>query len=95
MGGTKGYRSYRGRGSKGKAALAAVLVLVIVAALGFLWVQEYIVYDADGGAHLELPWQTGRRLPPRRKTPKRMWRSLSRSRRDPQSWRPFPWWGHP
>ena len=33
MGGTKGYRSYRGRGSKGKAALAAVLVLVIVAAL--------------------------------------------------------------
>ena len=58
MGGTKGYRSYRGRGSKGKAALAAVLVLVIVAALGFLWVQEYIVYDAAGGAHLELPWQT-------------------------------------
>ena len=30
MGGTKGYRSYRGRGSKGKAALAAVLVLVVV-----------------------------------------------------------------
>ena len=63
MGGTKGYRSYRGRGSKGKAALAAVLVLVILAALGFLWVQEYIVYDADGRAHLELPWQTGEAPP--------------------------------
>ena len=69
MGGTKGYRSYRGRGSKGKAALAAVLVLVIVAALGFLWVQEYIVYDADGGAHLELPWQTGEAPPAHEEDP--------------------------
>lgn len=69
MGGTKGYRSYRGRGSKGKAALAAVLVLVIVAALGFLWVQEYIVYDADGGAHLELPWQTEEAPPAQEEDP--------------------------
>lgn len=57
MGGTKGYRSYRGRGSKGKAALAAVLVLVILAALGFLWAQEYIVYDENGQAHFTPPWQ--------------------------------------
>ena len=57
MGGTKGYRSYRGRGSKGKAALAAVLVLVILAALGFLWAQEYIVYDENGQAHFAPPWQ--------------------------------------
>lgn len=57
MGGTKGYRSYRGRGSKGKAALAAVLVLVILAALGFLWAQEYIVYDESGQAHFTPPWQ--------------------------------------
>ena len=69
MGGTKGYRSYRGRGSKGKAALAAVLVLVIVAALGFLWVQEYIVYDADGGAQLELPWQTEEAPPAQEEDP--------------------------
>ena len=48
MGGTKGYRSYRGRTSKGKIALAVVLVLIILAAVGFLWLQEYIVYDADG-----------------------------------------------
>ena len=57
MGGTKGYRSYRGRTSKGKIALAVVLVLIILAAVGFLWLQEYIVYDADGNARLDLPWR--------------------------------------
>ena len=30
MGGTKGYRSYRGRASKGKIALAVLLVLIIL-----------------------------------------------------------------
>ena len=55
MGGTKGYRSYRGRTSKGKIALAVLLVLIILAAVGFLWLQEYIVYDRDGSFHLELP----------------------------------------
>mgnify|MGYP004714541415 CR=1 FL=1 len=58
MGGTKGYRSYRGRTSKGKIALAVLLVLIILAAVGFLWLQEYIVYDRDGSFHLELPWKT-------------------------------------
>ena len=29
MGGTKGYRSYRGRTSKGKIALAVLLVLIL------------------------------------------------------------------
>ena len=58
MGGTKGYRSFRGRTSKGKIALAVLLVLIILAAVGFLWLQEYIVYDRDGSFHLELPWKT-------------------------------------
>ena len=58
MGGTKGYRSYRGRTSKGKIALAVLLELIILAAVGFLWLQEYIVYDRDGSFHLELPWKT-------------------------------------
>ena len=40
MGGTKGYRSYRGRTCKGKIALAVLLVLIILAAVGFLWLQE-------------------------------------------------------
>jgi flagellar basal body-associated protein FliL len=53
----KGYRSYRGRPSKGKIALAVVLVLVIVAAVAVIVLQEYMVYDADGNVRLELPWQ--------------------------------------
>ena len=68
MGGTKGYRSYRGRTSKGKIALAVLLVLIILAAVGFLWLQEYIVYDRDG------TWSCHgrRRRPPRkRKCPQR------------------------
>ena len=64
MGGTKGYRSYRGRTSKGKIALAVVLVLIILAAVGFLWLQEYIVYDADGNARLDLPWRQEASVPP-------------------------------
>lgn len=73
MGGTKGYRSYRGRTSKGKIALAVLLVLIILAAVGFLWLQEYIVYDRDGSFHLELPWKT--ETPPRK-------RKCPRGRRD-------------
>ena len=64
MGGTKGYRSYRGRTSKGKIALAVLLVLIILAAVGFLWLQEYIVYDADGNARLDLPWRQEASVPP-------------------------------
>ena len=58
MGGTRGYRSYRGRTPKGKIALTVVLVLVILVSAAVIWVQNYVVYDEDGRAHLELPWQT-------------------------------------
>ena len=54
---TKGYRSYRGRPSKGKIALAVVLVLVILAAVAVIVLQEYVVYDAEGNARVEFPWQ--------------------------------------
>ena len=55
---TKGYRSYRGRPPKGKIALAVVLILVIVASIAAMVLQEYcVVYDADGNARLEFPWQ--------------------------------------
>ena len=80
MGGSKGYRSYRGRTSKGKIALAVLLVLIILAAVGFLWLQEYIVYDRDGSFHLELPWK--------RKCLRRTWRSPFRSRRSRRLWLP-------
>ena len=57
MGGSRGYNSYRGRTPKGKIILAVVLVLVILGAVSFLMLQQYLVYDDTGRAHLELPWQ--------------------------------------
>ena len=45
MAGPRGYRNYRGRTSKGKIALAVVLVLVILAAITVMVLQQYIVYD--------------------------------------------------
>lgn len=56
MAGMWGYRSYRGRTPKWKYALAVVLVLVIVAAICVIRLQQYIVYDETGTAHLALPW---------------------------------------
>lgn len=55
MAGARGYRSYRGRGSKGKIALAVVLILVIVASVIFIRLQDYLVYDESGRPHLSLP----------------------------------------
>lgn len=55
MAGARGYRSYRGRGSKGKIVLAVILVLVIVASFIFIRMQEYVVYDESGQPRLSLP----------------------------------------
>ena len=55
MAGYRGYNNYRGRTSKGKTVLAVVLVLVILASIGFIMLQEYIVYDETGTPHLMLP----------------------------------------
>ena len=49
---TKGYHNYRGRGRRQKRLLAVVLVLVILAAVAFLVIQNYIVYDDAGKAHI-------------------------------------------
>ena len=54
---SRGYHSYRGRTPKWKAALAVVLVLVILGAVGFMVLQEHIVYDGTGTPHLRLPQQ--------------------------------------
>ena len=62
---TKGYNTYRGRGSVKKAILIVFLVLIIVAAVGYLLVQNYIVYDDAGQARLELPrWQKPQKTDP-------------------------------
>ena len=55
---TKGYRQYRGRGrgNGGKIFLVIVLVLILLSALAYLLTRQYIVYDSDGSAHLELPF---------------------------------------
>ena len=55
--GTRGYSSYRGRGNKGKIFLAVLLILVILAAVGFIIAREHMSYDADGNLRFTLPWQ--------------------------------------
>ena len=54
---TKGYHNYRGRGRRQKRLLAVVLVLVILAAVAYLVIQNYIVYDDAGKAHIEWPFR--------------------------------------
>lgn len=54
--GTKGYSSYRGRGSKGKILLAAVLILIILASVGFILTREHLTYDGEGNLRFVLPW---------------------------------------
>lgn len=53
---TKGYSSYRGRGSKWKILIAIVLLLVIAAAASVIYLQQYLVYGADGRRWIDLPW---------------------------------------
>ena len=48
---TKGYNSYRGRVSAGRIVLIVVLVLVLLGAIGYLAVQNYLVYEI-GRAHV-------------------------------------------
>lgn len=55
MAGARGYHTYRGRTPKGKIALAVVLVLIILASAGFIFIQQFVVYDASGTPHLQLP----------------------------------------
>ena len=53
---SKGYQSYRGRRSLGGRVAIVLLVLVLVAACGFIFVQRYISYTDDGGIYLDLPY---------------------------------------
>ena len=55
MSGYRGYNNYRGRTSKGKTVLTVVLILIILASIGFMLLQKYVVYDAAGTPHLMLP----------------------------------------
>ncbi len=64
MAGARGYQNYRGRTPLWKKLLAAVLVLVILAAAVFLFLQKYLVYDDTGKVRLDLPWQQEQTTPP-------------------------------
>lgn len=63
MVGTKGYSSYRGRGPRWKILLAILLVLVIAVASSVIYLQQFLVYSADGRRQIKLPWQTEEKAP--------------------------------
>ena len=56
---TRGYSSYRGRSPLWKKLLAILLLLVILAAGAVVALQNHIVYDDNGTAHLVLPGKHG------------------------------------
>lgn len=51
----RGYNSYRGRRPRWKLFLAVLLVLIILAAAGFLVMQRFIIYDDMGVPQIALP----------------------------------------
>lgn len=56
---SRGYHNYRGRRAAGKTILAVVLVLVIIASVGFIFLQERVLFfDETGTPYLRLPGQT-------------------------------------
>ena len=78
MAGAKGYSSYRGRGSKWKILLAILLVAVIAVAASVIYLEQFMVYSADGRRQIVLPWQTEARSPP--------WRTDREIRRFSRKW---------
>lgn len=65
----RGYRTYRGRTSKGKIALAIFLVFIILAALSALAMQRYIAYDENGTPFFRLPERQTDPAPPAEEVP--------------------------
>lgn len=51
----KGYHSYRGRQGAGRVFFTVLLVLILLAACAFLFLQRFITYSDDGSFRLELP----------------------------------------
>ena len=57
----RGYHQYRGKGRGSQTLPVVLLLLILLGACTFLFLQKYMVYDSSGGAHLELPF--GRNQP--------------------------------
>lgn len=51
----KGYSSYRGKMPRWKIFVIILLIVVILAAVGFLVMQKYLVYDGSGIPHFQIP----------------------------------------
>lgn len=59
----KGYHSYRGRSGVLRRLLVIVLLLVLIAACAFLFLQRYITYSDDGSFYLDLPFEINYDIP--------------------------------
>lgn len=62
--GTKGYQSYRGRRKKRGSGLVILLVLVLLAACAFIFLQNYVTYADDGSWYIDLPFFRGESTTP-------------------------------
>ncbi|MBQ2830608.1 MAG: hypothetical protein IJF15_06295 [Oscillospiraceae bacterium] len=61
---TKGYNSYSGRRSGGRGFLVILLLLLLIGALAFLFIQRYVVYEDGGGIRIDLPFFKAEDDPP-------------------------------
>ena len=55
---TKGYQNYRGRDGK-RWLLAIPLALALLLSLGYLFIENFVVYDARGNAEIDWPFSWG------------------------------------
>lgn len=51
----KGYHSYRGRQGSWRGPVTLLLVLILLAAGAFLFLQRYVIFSDDGSFRLDLP----------------------------------------
>ena len=52
----RGYQNYHGKKNRRRILLIAAMALVLLLCIGYLAVQNYIVYNADGSVTLDLPF---------------------------------------
>lgn len=52
----RNYQNYRGRRSLGTRIAIVLLVLILIAACGFIFAQRYVSYADDGRIYLDLPY---------------------------------------
>ena len=78
---TRGYNSYRGRVSTGRIVLIVVLVLILLGAVGYLAVQNYLSTTRRGRSIWSCPGAGMTTNPRRIRRRWRMWTSTGWNRR--------------